>query len=285
MSVLERLLVPAVAQRIVEQGYDALSGPVYRPEDLFGLPPAERIAALRLDGESSPFGEDPEHVDIIRFGTNPLMDLRSPTPAPGAVERPWPTYDNGFLANAAPVWFLTMTRMPVSTRYIRVSRDGSEQEFSRYDGAAWGWRRAKGYFPPLHIIGPRVKWNGLDLPASYAADLQSLELVWVGDEGVPEGFSPARPRVHSRVVPLAECDEVFEITLIATWRGEPVRILQQAGEQALLLLTQPTPHAVELLGAVALEPGLFQTTAPASELEGMVGVRSDPAPVDTPPRG
>lgn len=278
MSVLEKLLVPDVAHRIVEQGYDALTGPVYRAEDLIGLAPVERIAALRLDGESSPFGADPDHVDVVRFGTNALMDLRVPTPLPGAPARPWPTYDNGFLANAAPVWFLTMTRMPVSTRYIRVSRDGSEQEFSRYDGAAWGWRGAKGYFPPLHLIGPRVKWNGLDLPASYVEDQQSLELVWVGDEGVPEGFTPARPRVHSRVVPLAACNEVFEIILTATWRGEPVRVLQRAGEEALLLLAQPTHDSVEALGAVGLEPGIFQTTAPASELEDVVGVRSDPPP-------
>ena len=285
MTVLEKLLVPDLARRVVEQGYDALTGPVYRPEDLLGLSPAERVAAHGLEGADGPFGGDPEHVDIVRFTTNPLMDLRTPTPVPDAPARDWPTYDTGFLLNAAPVWWLTMTRVPVGARFVRVGRDGRESEFSRYDGAARGWRGAKGYFPPLHLIGPRVRWHGLDLPASYVEDQQALEAVWVGDRDVPEGFVATRPRVHARVVPLTECDEVFEIVIAATWRGQHVRVLQQAGEEALLVLTSPSDAAVQELGTVELEPGVHQVTAPAVELEDLIGVRSDPAPLQpTPPR-
>ena len=276
MTVLEKMLVPAGMQRIVEQGYDALSGPVYRAEDLFGASPAERVAAHGLGSDVFPFGADPDHVDVVRFGTNPLMDLRVPGVPATPGERPWPVYEKGFLLDAVAVWDLTMTRAPVGARFIRVDRDGTEREFSRYDGAAWGWRRAKGYFPPLHLVGPRAKWRGLDLPASYTEDQQSVELVWVGDQGVPEGFAAARPRVHSRVVPVAECDQVFEVDLRGRWRDAPVRILQQAGDEALLLLLDPTLESVNRLGAVALEPSLFQVTAPASEVEGTGGVIREP---------
>jgi hypothetical protein len=278
VTVLEKMLVPAGMQRIVEQGYDALAGPVYRAEDLIGTGPAARVGAHGLAGDEFPFGADPDHVDVIRFGTNPLMDLRVPGMPSTPGERVWPTYEKGFLLDATPVWDLTMTRVPVGARFIRVGRDGTEREFSRYGGAAWGWQRAKGYSPPLHLIGPRARWSGLDLPASYTEDQQSVELVWVGDQGVPEGFTPARPRVHSRVVPVAECEAVFEVVIAARWRDAPVRILQQADDEALLLLTDPTLESVNRLGAVALEPSLFQVTAPAAELIDVLGVVNEPAP-------
>ena len=282
MTVLEKLLVPEVSRRIVEQGYDALTGPVYRPDDLLGLTPMERVAALGLDGEDGAFGAAPEHVDVVRFGTHPLMDLRIPTNAPGLVEVPWATYPTGFLRNAAPVWILTMTRMPVSARYIRVAADGTEREFSRYQGAARGWQAAKGYFPPLHLIGPRARFGSLDLPASYTADQQAVELVWVGDEQVPDGFAQVRPQVHARVVPLSEC-EVFDIALLARWREHRVRILQQVGEQALVLVTPTSGAEAEEMGAVQVEPGVFQVAVPAAELEDKEGVRSDPMPTQTRP--
>ena len=94
----------------------------------------------------------------------------------------------------------------------------------------------QGYFPPLHLIGPRAKHGTLDLPCSYTADQQSVELVWVGDEQVPDGFEQVRPRVHARVVPVAEC-EVFDIALMARWGEHRVRVLQQAGDEALVVLT------------------------------------------------
>jgi hypothetical protein len=280
MTVLEKLLVPELSRRIVEQGYDALTGPVYRPDDLIGLTPAERVAALGLDGADGPFGEAPAHVDVIRFGTHPLMDLRVPTNAPETAEVPWPTFPTGFLRNAAPVWVLTMTRVPVGARYIRIGPDGTEREFSRFLGAARGWQDAKGYFPPLHLIGPRAAFAGLDVPASYTADQQSVELVWVGDHEVPAGFEQVRPRVHARVVPVSEC-EVFDIAVVARWAGQRVRVLQQVGDQALVLLTPPSIAVAGELGATEVEPGVFQSTIPAGELEDVEGVRSDPAPTQS----
>ena len=208
------------------------------------------------------------------------MDLRVPTNAPGHAEVPWPTYPTGFLRNAAAVWILTLTRMPVSARYVRVGLDGTEREFSRYQGAARGWQGAKGYFPPLHLIGPRAKHGVLDLPCSYTADQQSVEMVWVGDQHAPEGFEQVRPMVHARVVPISEC-EVFDIALLARWREHRVRVLQQAGDEALVLVTPGSLAEAEELGATQVEPGIFQATVPAAELTDREGVRSDPMPTQS----
>lgn len=280
MTVLEKLLVPELSSRIVEQGHDELTGAVYRPDDMIGLTPVERVRALGLDGADGPFGDAPDHVDVVRFGTHPLMDLRIPTNAPGHAEVPWPTYPTGFLRNAAPVWILTMTRMPVSARFVRVSLDGTEKEFSRFHGAARGWEGAKGYVPPVHLVGPRARLGSLDLPCSYSADQQSVEMVWVGDGQVPEGFAQVRPGIHVRVVPVAEC-EVFDIALVARWRDHRVRVLQQVGEEVLVLVTPESAADVEELGAAEVEPGVFQAVAPAGELTETEGVRSDPMPTQS----
>ena len=46
MTVLEKLLVPAVSHRVIELGYDELTGAVYRPDDLIGLTPVERPISI-----------------------------------------------------------------------------------------------------------------------------------------------------------------------------------------------------------------------------------------------
>lgn len=274
MTVMDKLLVPAAMQRVVEQGYDHLSGPVVRSADHVGRTASERVAAHGLEGDLFPFGPDPAYVDLIRFVTNPLMVLSTPT---DVGERPWPTYPVGFLRDATPVWDLDLTRVPTGSRFVRVAADGSETVLSEYGGAAWGWQRATGYFPPLHLIGPRATWHGLDLPASYTEDQQSVELVWVGDDGVPDGFTPSRARVHARTVPIAECDSVFEVVLTTTWRDAPVRVLQQAGPETLLVLIDPDVETINRLEAVALEPTVFQVTVPSSEIGEVTGLVREPA--------
>ena len=164
--------------------------------------------------------------------------------------------------------------MPATSGSGSTPRSGSSPA---YEGAARGWRGAKGYFPPLHLIGPRAKHGTLDLPCSYTADQQSVELVWVGDEQVPDGFEQVRPRVHARVVPVAEC-EVFDIALMARWGEHRVRVLQQAGDEALVVLTPDSATQVGELGAVEMEPGVYQATVPAADLTDREGVRSDPMP-------
>jgi hypothetical protein len=273
VTLLEKLLMPAQAQRVVEEGLDVVGGPVVRAEDVQGRTAAQRVAAYGLEGERFPFGPDPEFVDVLQFETSPLMVLRVPD---DRTERPWPTYPFGFLRDATPVWDLDLTRVTVGARYVRIGRDGSHRVFSEYDGAARGWRGARGYTPPLWLAGPRATWHGLDLPASYSADQTAVELVWVGDEGVPTGFEQARPRIHARQVPVTECESVFEVVLTGRWRDAPVRVLQQAGQQALLLLSEPDVESVDRLGARAWEPSLFAALAPSDELQDVTGVSRTP---------
>lgn len=274
MTLLEKLLMPAQAQRVVEEGLDAVGGPVVRAQDVHDLTAAQRVAAYGLEGERFPFGSDPEFVDVLQFETSPLMVLTTPD---DRQERPWPTYPFGFLRDATPVWNLSFTRVTTGARYLRIGRDGSQRVFSEYDGAARGWRGAKGYSPPLWLAGPRARWNGLDLPASYTADQTAVELVWVGDEGVPAGFEQARPRIHARVVPVAECESVFEVVVTGRWRDAPVRVLQQVGDQALLLLSETDLESVTRLGAQAWEVSIFSAVAPSAELDDVTGVVRTPA--------
>ena len=233
MTVLEKLLVPEVSQRVVEQGYDGSPGAVYRPDDLIGLTPGRARQALGLDGEDGPFGEAPDHVDVIRFGTNPLMDLRVPTNAPGHAEVPWPTYPTGFLRNAAPVWILTLTRC----RSARASSGSASTARSRSSRATTG-PRAGGRAPRATSrrctsIGPRAKLRR-PRPALLLHRRPAGGRARVGRRRAgPRRLHPVRPRVHARVVPVAEC-EVFDIALVGRWRERRVRVLQQAGDEALV---------------------------------------------------
>ena len=83
--------------------------------------------------------------------------------------------------------------------------------------------------------------------------------------------------IHARVVPVTEC-EVFDIALVARWRDRRVRVLQQAGDEALVVLTPDSVADADELGATEVEPGIYQATLPASELTATEGVRSDPMP-------
>ena len=276
MTVMEKLLVPATTARVVDRGYDEVGGPVHRAADLAGLGPRDRVAAHGLLGGPWPFGEDPPYVDVLRFPTWPTVQLLTPTMPSTPGRRPWPVFEHGFLLNAAPLWILTPTRVPTGARFVRIDRDGRETELSSYGGAGWGWQRAKGYLPPVGLLGPRAEWNGQDLPGSFSEDRASFELVRVGAAEAPAGFRESRPRVFVREVPVSECDAVFEVLLTARWRGVDVRVVRSTGPELLLQLTDPTLESIEATGASALDPWTFQVTAPSAEVTDVFGVRNEP---------
>ncbi|QIK67201.1 hypothetical protein G7072_13365 [Nocardioides sp. HDW12B] len=278
MTVMEKLLVPATTARIVERGHDEIGGPVHRAADLSGLGAQERVAAHGLAGTSGPFGDDPAFVDVLRFPTWPTVQLLTPTSPSTPGERPWPVFVHGFLLNAVPVWTLTATRVPTGSRVVRIGRDGRETELSSYGGAGWGWQRAKGYTPPLGLLGPRAQWQGQELPGSYSEDQRSFELVRAGVAEAPPGFRESRPRVFVREVPLSECDAVFEVVLTARWRGVDVRVVRSTGRELLLQLTDPTLAAIAETGASPLDPWTFQVVAPSEEVTDVFGIRNEAAP-------
>jgi hypothetical protein len=122
-----------------------------------------------------------------------------------------------------PVWMLERTRVPTGTELWRIARSGEQQLLSSYGGPALGWRGATGYYPPIHLVGPRAVWQGVEYPADFTPDLKDVELVHVGQEP-PAGFEAVRPQIPRRFVPVDECDRVFDLVLNAMARcarGDP----------------------------------------------------------------
>ena len=88
----------------------------------------------------------------------------------------------------------------------------------------------------------------------------------VGNDSVPAGFEQARPNVHRLVVPVAECERVFELDLIADWQGELVRVIRSDGQQARVSLLAPNADALGRPGVHEVEPGVLEAVVAVAEL-------------------
>ena len=275
-DILQKLLVPRVSSAIVSQGHSAVEGPVVRATDATPLgTPAALLAAYGFDGDDSPWGSArPAHVDVLRFPVEPLMQLDVPQ---DVGERPWPTYPTGFLHGRVPVpvWLLQRTRVPVGTEFWRIKDTGEQRALSVFAGPAIGWRGAQGYFPPLHLVGPRATWRGADHPAAFQPDGTGLELVTLTRDQVPEPFEQVRPGVWRAVLPVADCERVFEAVLTAEADGVPVRLLQRTSEESLVLLLDPDPQRVRRLEAREIEPGIFEAVVATDTLTKPSGVERE----------
>lgn len=263
-SVMHKLLWPAQTEQIFLHGRSHIGGPVVRAADVSEITdPAELIAAYGLT-DLKPYGTDPEYVDVLRFPATPLMRFSTPGPGP---ERPWPTYERGFLpaSGIVPVWQLDTTRVPAGTELWRIRGDGQHSPLS-YAGPAVGWRNGRAWRPALGFVGPHVEWRGQELLAAFGADDPSwMELISYGE--APPGFKQARLGAAHAMVPRADCTRVFDIVLSAVWRGVPCRILDRAGDHALLQVLGNDPEHAALVGATAAEPGVFEVVAPSHELQ------------------
>jgi hypothetical protein len=248
-----KVLWPAQTAAILNDGLSSIGGPVVRATDLRSTDPAALLSAWGW-ADLAPYGSPPEVVDVLRFPMHPLMRTRTPT---ALDDTHVPTYAHGFLPSVEaliPVFDLAHTRVPTGTELWRLRLDTAPDLKLIFDGPARGWRQGPSYFPPLHVVGPRARWHGHDLPAAFTEDTSALEIVWVG-AGAPDGFEQTRPSVSRRTVTVGECDSVFEVELTAQIHGIPVRVLQRAGEQALVLLTGISRDDGARLGATEVEPG------------------------------
>lgn len=278
MTIWQKLLMPAMTDAMLKGGLAEFGGPVVRAGDVVGVRPADLVRAYGIGGDGLVFPEAPEYVDVLLFEQRPLMRFETPS---DIGERPWPTYETGFLRGPvrAPIWLLARTRVPSGSTIQRLHADGRIEQLAAFGSPAKGWTGATGFYPPLHIVGPRAKWRGHDLPADFLPNGQpGVELVWIGDEGVPDGFEQIRPMIHRRLAPFGECDEIFEVVITASHRGVPVRVLQQAAGEALLLLENPSWSQVEELQPGPVEPGYFELTTPSAELESVRSVANVWAP-------
>ncbi|MCH1865121.1 hypothetical protein [Nocardioides sp. CFH 31398] len=269
-AVMEKVLWPEVSRSFGERGDSHVGGAVVGAADAASLGgPAGRVAAHGL-ADLWPQGPEPWSVDVLRYAAAPLMRHR--TPAADTPSRPWPTYPHGFLpATGAivPVWDLATTRVPVGAEVWRVHAGGAEQHLLTYDGPAYGWRGAMAWAPTLGLVGPRAQWQGREWIAAHAADPSWVQLVAYGDP--PDAtFDSPRPGVVTRTVPLAECARVFALDLRGRWAGFDVRLLHTSGGpggSARVELVDPDPEQAATVGATAVEPGRFEITVRADQVE------------------
>ena len=270
--VLQKLLTRGLGTAIVEEGYDQVGGVVVVAGDARPLDtPGKLLRAYGFDGE-------PEFVDVVRFELPPAARLTNPV-APDSGRTP--LHPTGFLRADAvvPVWELDRTRYSYGAEYWRIRADGEQRVLSAYQGAARGWRGAKGWRPWSPLVGVRARWRGSELAADVVGD--SVLLAMRGETG-PEGWEQVRPQTWVAAVPASEC-ELFEVVLTATWQGVPVRVLASGPAGARVLLLVDDAERAEALGADTVEPGVFEMTVSPADLADTHGVTNELAPSDPRP--
>ena len=276
-DILEKVVPPGISSGILQQGYDHVSGYVVRALEVAGLSPAQLVREWGLTYPGSPFPDQPEHLDVLRFRSHPLMALRKPGTAD---PRPWPTYPNGFLLgpSSAPIWHLERTRLPVAAELWRTTASEGTL-LATFEGPARGWRGSRGYHPPTDFVGARAVWRDLDLPAELSRDGATVELIVVG-RAAPEHFHEVRPDVWRRSVPRSEVDRVFELVLTCTYRDVACRILQRTPDQSRLLLLTDHPDDVQWVGAEEADIGSYEVVAATAELTDLHGTIRELPPAE-----
>lgn len=265
--VLQKLLTHGLGTAIVEDGYDQVGGVVVLAGDARPLDtPGKLLRAYGFDGE-------PEFVDVVRFELPPLAALTNPA-APDAGRTP--LHPTGFLRAEAvvPVWELSRTRYSFGAEYWRIRADGEQRCLSAYQGAARGWRGAKGWRPWSPLVGPRARWRGSEFVADVVGDSVLLSM---RADSAPEGWEQVRPQTWVAAVPAADC-ELFEVVLTATWHGVPVRVLASGPEQARVLVVVDDEVQAHAAGAETVEPGVFEATVSRADLGEVTGVTNELAP-------
>jgi hypothetical protein len=260
--VLQKLLSAPAAAAIVESGYDQVGGIVASAAEVAALrTPADLLGAYGVDAA-------PEFVDVVRF-VQPTLAVFSP---PSSAVRPWPTFPNGFLLgdSMARVWGLARTRYSHGAEYWRIRSDGEQKRLSRYEGAARGWVGAQSWRPPSPLVGPMARWRGEE----YYADVldETVLLTRIADEA-PAGFELVHAGTWSATVPLLEC-EVFNTVFTAALDSVPVRLLRRNGPEVDVLILSDDPAVAERLGAIVVEPGVYEVTVDASRLANVQGVEN-----------
>lgn len=259
-----KVLWPQQVRGILDSGLSSIGGPVVRATDLPATDPAEVLRAWGWEPRQ-PYGNPPAFADILRFPMHPLMRTSTPPELSGEFV---PSFSHGFLPTAGaavPVFDLAFTRVPTGTELWRLRPGAAPSCKLIYDGPSIGWRQAPSYFPPLHVVGPRARWNGWDLPAAFREDTSHIELVYVGDDP-PPGFTSVRPTVSRRVVNVSECEGVFDAELTGRVNDQPVRVLQRVGDQSLVHFTGISTQVGMELGATEVEPGRFELVTPTETL-------------------
>ena len=247
--VLQKLLHPGLSAMVRERGYDQVGGYVVEAAAARALATADDLrAAYGFADDGDPW------VDVVRF----VLPVCASLMAPAGVERPWPTYPNGFLrpvdGSIVPVWMLSTTRYSPGAEVWRIHEDGRQEMLSAYGGAARGWSGAREWRPASRYFGTRAVWNGTEYATDVTGDV--LELTsFAPPEGA--GWSQQRPETWSRTATVAEC-EVFELSFGAAFQGVPVRVLEVIDANVRVQVVGDDPGVAKEIHAGMIDFGVFE---------------------------
>ena len=119
-----------------------------------------------------------------------------------------------------------------------------------------------------------VEWRGRTYQGDVEAD-QPGTVVLYSDTAEDELFTPGMVQGFERVVPAAEAT-VFELYTTARWRGAPFALTTRDPDGRVLLYYLGTSEQeARELGLDRLEPSVYTTTVPISELTDVVQHRRE----------
>ncbi|MFE3451282.1 hypothetical protein ACFXJ8_20395 [Nonomuraea sp. NPDC059194] len=112
----------------------------------------------------------------------------------------------------------------------------------------------------------RARWRGVDYPAS--PDSSGFEL-WMRlrREEPSEGFTEVEPGCHVMTVPADDCEAIWFVTTVCTWRGMEFQVHDERDGKLLLeYLGGSAPEAVAL-GMERIERGVYRRWVPRAQVD------------------
>lgn len=113
--------------------------------------------------------------------------------------------------------------------------------------------------------GYHARWQGEDYPAAVFPQPDGL-LIRLHRSAPADGFDQVQSDRHVRTVPAAECDAIWFVTTVCTWRGAPFQVHDEQDDQLLLeYLGGEVPVALRL-GLNRIERGVYRGMVPRAEV-------------------
>lgn len=276
VSIMQKAVTPAQSAAILEHGLDRVAGFAVRRDDAaYADRPDELRRLLALDGAGSPFSDD--EVDVLIFPTAPTMQFED---AIGGTTREElhrtggtfleraPFLGTGFapVDHAVPVWWLSPTRVAAGTRLVRFRSSGDPVVLAEYPDVATGW------------LVPGQPGRLPAVPSGNVGTYVAIDGGYRLADRVDDHVVIYEPSTGERVErPLADVEELFELQVLGTWNGLPVRVVarwDQDGEAlARCVCLAHDADLAEGLGLERVEAGVYELTVPESSIDGLRTVK------------
>lgn len=279
MVIMQKAVTPALSHAYLTQGYDRFAGFCVRAEDIaFATTPALLYGAHALSYPGSPFRSDAAWIDILRFDAAPRLQFE---PA---------------REHLLPLWWMRHTRVVPGAELIRVFADRTSVLLARYGDIGTGWvattmpaalqRRAA----LSRCVGPVASYHGAYVEADLLDEGRGIAIALVNPPLSENGFQPTPAGRWRKVVPAHLLDDVFELSITASWAGLPVRVVDQweDASREITFRVSSIGHDDDLARALRLEQieaGVWEGSVPASQLTDLQTIQLRPSPPVTPARG